>query len=63
VNSPSRFAERAVALFLLGLVLFGYPVLWLLEAAGQPVLWLGLFLLWAGFIGLLYLLHRGADDG
>lgn len=61
--SRSRFADRALALFLLGLVLFGYPMLSLLEAAGRPVLWVGLFLIWGGFIGLLRLLHRGADDG
>lgn len=60
--SSSRFVDRAVALFLLGLVAFGFPGLALLAAAGRPVLWVGLFVLWAAFIALLWLLHRRADD-
>ena len=63
MSSRSRFADRAVALFLLGLVLFGYPVLQILERPGWPLLWLGIFLLWGGFILLLWRLHRRNGDG
>lgn len=61
--SRARFADRAVALFLLGLVVFVYPGLSLLAAAGRGWLWAGLFVVWAGFILLLAALHRRADDG
>ena len=49
--------QRLVALFLLGLLLFNYPMLALFnraaEAFGVPVLYAYIFVAWAVLIGLL----------
>ncbi len=51
--------ERLVAIFLLGLLLFNYPVLALFnrptEALGIPLLYAYVFLAWLLLIGLLAL--------
>jgi hypothetical protein len=53
-------AQRLVALFLLGLLIFNYPLLSLFNDAGTwfgvPRLYAYLFLAWAVFIGLLALI-------
>ena len=52
--------QRLVALFLLGLLIFNYPLLSLFNEAGTwfgvPRLYAYLFLAWAFFIGLLALI-------
>lgn len=49
--------QRLVAAFLAGYVLFNYPVLALFdrpaEVGGIPVLFVYIFLVWAGLIGVL----------
>lgn len=48
---------RLIALFLLGMILFNYPILSLFNRDillfGIPVLYLFLFFLWLAFIGLI----------
>lgn len=48
---------RLITLFLLGMVLFNYPILSLFNRSallfGIPVLYLFLFLMWLAFIGLI----------
>ncbi|WP_440995851.1 hypothetical protein [Arhodomonas sp. SL1] len=54
-QGPSN--ERLLALFLLGVVAFNFPLLAVLEGDGNaPVLWIGLFAIWAAFIVLIRLL-------
>jgi len=52
--------ERLIALFLLGLLLFNYPVLAVFnraaEIGGIPLVYVYIFAAWAGFIALLALL-------
>jgi len=52
--------ERLIALFLLGLLLFNYPVLAVFnraaEISGIPLVYVYIFAAWAGFIALLALL-------
>jgi hypothetical protein len=52
-------SQRLVALFLLGVLLFNYPLLALFNRAadvfGIPVLYAGIFLCWALLIALLAL--------
>jgi TRAP-type C4-dicarboxylate transport system permease small subunit len=60
--------ERLVALFLLGMLLFNYPVLSLFNAPtlvlGIPLLYLYLFLAWAGVILVAALvIHRSTEGG
>jgi hypothetical protein len=49
--------QKLVAVFLLGVVLFNYPILSLFNKAGSalgvPVLYVYIFLAWAGLIGLV----------
>ncbi|MDN3517622.1 hypothetical protein QWY84_08380 [Aquisalimonas lutea] len=56
VRSPSSRAERLVALFAVAFLLLNYPLLSLFAgdalAFGIPVLYLYLFLAWAGVIAL-----------
>lgn len=55
--------KRLIAVFLLGLVLFNFPLLAVAETGerlfGLPVLFLYLFAAWAGVIGLLALIVEG----
>jgi len=54
-QGPSN--ERLVALFLLGVVVFNFPLLAVFGGYGDtPVLWIGLFAIWAVFIALIRLL-------
>ena len=58
--------ERLVALFLLGLLLFNYPLLWLFNAArpvlGIPLLYLYLFVAWGAVIAATVLIVRRTED-
>ncbi|MGD8430557.1 MAG: hypothetical protein PVH31_09120 [Ectothiorhodospiraceae bacterium] len=66
MQRPPR-PDRLLALFSLGVLLFNYPLLSLIGEGmpdgGLPVLWVGLFLLWAGFIFLTAFLHRPPRRG
>ncbi|HEX9301929.1 MAG TPA: hypothetical protein VF959_06220 [Casimicrobiaceae bacterium] len=59
MNRSTITSQRLVALFLLGMLLFNYPLLALFngaaEAFGIPVLYAYIFIAWAGLIGLLAL--------
>ncbi len=60
--------ERLVGLFVLGWLLFGYPVLGLWDGdatlGGVPVFVLGVFGVWAALIALLaWLMERAQPDG
>lgn len=56
MRKPSLRAYRIVSLFLLGCLLFNYPVLALFNvgasAAGVPVLYVYLFVAWGAVIAL-----------
>jgi len=56
MGKPSLRAYRIVSLFLLGCLLFNYPVLALFNvgasAAGVPVLYVYLFVAWGAVIAL-----------
>lgn len=56
-TKPTRVAQRLVALFAAGLLLFNFPLLrlWLSEArvAGWPLLAAALFVAWALLIAVL----------
>jgi hypothetical protein len=58
--------ERLVGLFLLGLLLFNYPLLALFNSArivlGVPLLYLYLFLAWAAVIALTAIILRRTED-
>lgn len=58
--------QRLAALFLLGCLLFNYPVLALFNKAtlvfGIPVLVAYIFLAWLGFIGLIALIIERRKD-
>ena len=57
MNRYRTAGQRLVVLFLAGVVLFNYPLLTLFNSprtiAGIPLLYAYLFLVWAGFIGLM----------
>jgi hypothetical protein len=59
MNRSSIKSQRLVALFLVGALLFNYPLLALfnraVEVFGIPVLYAYVFLSWASLIGLLAL--------
>lgn len=59
--------ERLVGLFLLGLVLFEYPMLALFNAPrlvlGVPLLYLYLFLAWAAVIAISAIVLHRTEDG
>lgn len=59
-------ADRLVALFLLGFVLFNYPFLAVFNHArlvlGVPLLYLYLFLAWGAVIALAAATAAGSDD-
>ncbi len=56
-NSRDRDRQRVIAVFLLGCVLFSYPLLALFNVhtsvAGLPLLYAYLFVAWAGVIALI----------
>ena len=55
-HGPDRRGERLVVLALVGVLALNYPLLQLFDASrlvlGIPMLYLYLFLVWAGLIGL-----------
>jgi len=59
VNLPGIASERLVALFILGILLFSPPFLFIFDHSatvmGIPVLYLYLFVAWAALIGLMAL--------
>ena len=59
MNRSSVKSQRLVALFLLGVLLFNYPLLALFNRAGEvfgiPVLYAAIFVSWALLIALLAL--------
>jgi hypothetical protein len=65
VRNPSVLMnQRLVALFVIGCLLFSYPLLALFNHQGEifgiPVLFAYLFIGWAAFIVLLYCIVRKA---
>ena len=63
---PSIKGQRLVALFLLGLLLFNYPLLHLFAGPGQllgiPVLYAYVFLVWALLIAVMALVVEKRND-
>ena len=63
---PSIKGPRLVALFLLGLLLLNYPILYLFEKAGEvagvPLLFAYVFMVWALLIGLMALVLEKRGD-
>ena len=58
-------AQRLVAVFLTGALLFNYPVLSLFDRSerwfGMPMLWLFLFVTWAALLAVVaWIVERGA---
>jgi hypothetical protein len=62
MRDPSMTRARLVALFLLGAVLFGYPILAVFNAPaavlGVPVLYAYLFAAWAALVALVAIVVR-----
>jgi hypothetical protein len=61
----SLAAQRLVAVFLTGALLFNYPVLSLFDRPdpwfGMPTLWLFLFAMWAALLAIVaWIVERGA---
>jgi hypothetical protein len=58
--------QRLVAVFLLGWVLFNYPVFWLFESRTQvlgiPVVYAYVFFAWALLIGLMAIIVERSSD-
>ena len=64
MRDPDIDQQKLAAMFLLGLVLFNYPILSLFNKAanllGIPVLYIYVFVAWAGVIGLVaWIVERG----
>jgi hypothetical protein len=63
---PSIKGQRLAALFLLGFLLFNYPLLTLFagpsQVLGIPVLYLYVFAVWALLIGLMALVVEKRND-
>jgi len=63
MRKPSLRAHRIVSLFLLGCLLFNYPILALFNAGatagGVPVLYVYLFVAWGATIALAALVIEG----
>ncbi len=63
---PSIKGQRLVALFLLGLLLFNYPLLDLFARSGQvlgiPVLYVYVFVVWALLIALMALVVENRNE-
>ena len=57
MREPHINQQKLVALFILGAVLFNYPILSLFNNAGSvlgvPVIYVYIFVAWAGVIGLV----------
>jgi hypothetical protein len=65
MKPPNARGPRLVALFLIGAMLFNYPLIALFDrtvtALGIPVLYLYIFCAWALLIGLLALVIERSD--
>ena len=65
MSKPSRKGSRLVGIFLLGCLLFNYPLLALFNVKstvlGIPLLYAYLFAAWAALIALLATVMRRAD--
>jgi len=63
---PSIKGQRLAALFLLGFLLFNYPLLDLFASPGQvlgiPTLYVYVFVVWALLIGLMALVVEKRSD-
>ena len=63
---PSMKGPRLVALFLLGVLLFNFPLLHLVDlpivVLGIPLLYAYVFAVWALLIGLIALVLKGRGD-
>jgi hypothetical protein len=63
---PSIKGQRLAALFLLGSLLFNYPLLslfaWPGQVSGIPVLYVYVFVVWALLIGLMALVVEKRND-
>ncbi len=63
---PTLKGQRLVALFLLGCLLFTYPILSLFTGGTQvfdiPLLYLYLFVAWGALIGLMALIVERGDQ-
>ena len=63
---PDIKGQRLAALFLLGFLLFNYPLLTLfagsVQVFGIPVLYFYVFAVWALLIGLMVLVVEKSDD-
>ena len=63
MRDPSATTARLVALFLLGAVLFGYPLLAVFNVSGTvlgvPVLYAYMFVAWAALVALVAVVVRG----
>ena len=63
---PSVKGQRLVALFLLGCLLFNYPLLNLVSNGGEvfgiPLLYVYVFGVWAALIGLMALVVQSRGD-
>ena len=65
MNEQGRLGQRLVGVFLLGCLLFNYPLLALFNvrvaAAGIPLLYAYLFIAWALLIALVALIMERSD--
>ncbi|HQZ45180.1 MAG TPA: hypothetical protein PK042_03645 [Usitatibacteraceae bacterium] len=65
MKKPSLRAHRLMSVFLLGCLLFNYPILALFNvgstAAGVPVLYAYLFIAWGGTIALAAIVIEGGS--
>ena len=65
MNQPSLKGQRLAALFLLGVLLFNYPLLQLFARNdmvwGVPLLYCYVFCAWAALIGLMALVVERRD--
>jgi hypothetical protein len=67
MTGDERTVPRMVALFLLGVLLFNYPILALFNLPqtifGIPLLYFHLFVAWAALIGLMaWVIERGGSE-
>jgi len=65
MNNFETKKQRFVALCMLGMLLFNYPILTLFNVSGTlfgvPVLYAYLFIAWGGLIGLMAIIAESAD--
>lgn len=63
---PSMTGQRLAALFLLGCLLFNYPILYLFSGGGDvlgvPLLYAFVFVSWGALIGLMALVIERREE-